>query len=196
MNSSAGKPAPKLAAALEQILDQLLILPAVVSEVLGSDPEADDYFECLLDLAERDPTFAVRVLRCANSACNAPASPIVSLEQAVQWPGTEEDLDRVDDMHWASPQELVDVERAALGHDHALLGWHACQKWSLPAPIGEVVRRHHEPLSQDPGEPLNLIRIVQWADVLSVGCRCAPVLPRQRCREPPALQGRRAALFR
>jgi HD-like signal output (HDOD) protein len=89
----------------------------------------------------------------------------------------------VDDTHWASPQELVDVERAALGYDHALLGWHACQKWSLPAPIGEVVRRHHEPLSPDPSEPLNLIRVVQRADVLSVALILHPELAQAPAEE-------------
>jgi HD-like signal output (HDOD) protein len=61
----------------------------------------------------------------------------------VQFEGAPADLTRVDDMHWASPQELIDAELSALGYDHSLLGWRACNKWSLPAAVGEVVRCTH-----------------------------------------------------
>lgn len=235
-------------AELEMKLDQLPLLPVVVTEVLALDPEADDYFDRLLRLAERDPPFAVRVLRCANSAFSAPATPIVSLYDAVRRLGTEQcaglvlalsvvkvfvprsdaqrtlwihslqtalfsrmfcerlralrvpasqaylcgllhdigrfvqfegapgDLGRIDDMHWASPQELVELERSALGYDHALLGWHACQKWSLPETIGAVVRHHHDPVAADSQAPPDLVRAVQWADELSVALIMHPDL--------------------
>jgi len=224
---------------LERKLEELPLLPAVVSEVLALSADADDYFDRLLHLAERDPPFAVSVLRCANSASSAPLSAIVSLEQAVtrlgtqrcaglilalavikvfvprsdaqrnlwihslqtalfarmfcqripelksnpaqaylcgllhdigrfvQFEGAPADLTRVDDMHWASPQELIDAERSALGYDHSLLGWHACVKWSLPAVVGQVVRRHHEVLPARCQETDELVRVVQWADKLS-----------------------------
>jgi len=224
---------------LERKLKDLPLLPAVVSEVLALDAEADDYFDRLLHLAERDPPFAVSVLRCANSASSAPLNAIVSLDQAVtrlgtqrcaglilalavikvfvprseaqrnlwihslqtallarmfcqrvpavksnpaqaylcgllhdigrfvQFEGAPKDLTRVDDMHWASPQELIDAERSALGYDHSLLGWHACTKWCLPATIGQVVRRHHEVLAARGRETDELVRVVQWADQLS-----------------------------
>ncbi len=231
---------------LERKLEELPLLPAIVSEVLALNPNADDYFDRLLHLAERDPPFAVRVLRCANSATSAPVSPIVSLHQAVmrlgtqrcaglvlalavikvfvprseaqrylwihslqtalfarmfcqripsiksnsdqaylcgllhdigrfvQFEGAPADLTRVDDMHWASPQELVDAERSALGYDHSLLGWHACKKWCLPATIGEVVRRHHEALPLVcPGSD-ELLKVVQWADTLSTALIMSP----------------------
>ena len=69
--------------ALERKLDDLPMLPAVVTGVLSLDPDDDDYFDGLLHLAERDPPFAVRVLRCANSAASAPTTPILSLQQAI-----------------------------------------------------------------------------------------------------------------
>ncbi|HXN10858.1 MAG TPA: HDOD domain-containing protein [Steroidobacteraceae bacterium] len=225
---------------LERHLERLPLLPAVVSEVLSLDPDADDYFDRLVLLAEHDPPFAVRVLGCANSAFSAPTIPIVTLHQAVMRLGSQQcarlvlalavvkvfvpnsiaqrflwihslqtalfarmfcrefpvlrpsadrayvcgllhdigrfvqleeapgDPRRVDGLHWASPAELVAIERGTLGHDHAMLGWHACRKWSLPASIGEVVRRHHEALPEQGPEAPDLVRIVQWADTLSM----------------------------
>jgi putative nucleotidyltransferase with HDIG domain len=233
---------------LERKLEELPLLPAVVSEVLALNPNADDYFDRLLRLAERDPPFAVSVLRCANSASSAPLTTIVSLEQAVtrlgaqrcaglilalavikvfvprseaqrylwihslqtalfarmfcqripsvksnaghayicgllhdigrfvQFEGAPADLTRVDDMRWASPQELIDAERSALGYDHSLLGWHACEKWRLPATIGEVVRRHHEILPIDCHGTDELVRVVQWADKLSTALIMNPAM--------------------
>ena len=233
---------------LERKLEELPLLPAVVSEVLALNANADDYFDRLLHLAERDPPFAISVLRCANSASSAPLTAIVSLDQAVtrlgtqrcaglilalavikvfvprseaqrylwihslqtalfarmfcqripavksnpgqaylcgllhdigrfvQFEGAPADLTRVDDMHWASPQELIDAERGALGYDHSLLGWHACNKWSLPATIGEVVRRHHEVLPARCQESDELVSVVQWADKLSTALMMKPAM--------------------
>jgi putative nucleotidyltransferase with HDIG domain len=104
--------------------------------------------------------------------CNADQAYLCGLlhdiGRFVQFEGAPADLTRIDDLHWASPQELVDAEHKALGYDHAMLGWQACKKWSLPESIGEVVRRHHEVLPIDSGGPDELIRVVQWADKLSV----------------------------
>jgi putative nucleotidyltransferase with HDIG domain len=240
-------PNPALAT-LEQKLDQLPLLPAVVTELLSLDPEADDYFNRLLRLAERDPPFAVRVLRCANSAYSAPRFPIVSLDEAfnrlgteqcaglvlalsvikvfaprnagqkslwvhslqtamfarlfsrwvratrvggneaylcgllhdigrfVQFEGNVDELDRVNDLEWASPDELVRVEYRELGYDHALLGFDACRKWALPESIAEVVRRHHEKLPVTPVADDWMIKVVQWADILSVTLMANPAM--------------------
>jgi putative nucleotidyltransferase with HDIG domain len=75
---------------LERRLEQLPLLPAVVSELLSLDPDANEYFDELLHLAERDPGFAARVLRCANSAYSAPLEPIVSLREAFIRLGTHQ----------------------------------------------------------------------------------------------------------
>lgn len=95
----------------------------------------------------------------------------------VQFEGAPADMCKVDDRHWASPHELVEMEREALGYDHALLGWNACKKWCLPAAIGEVVRRHHDRLPPCPSEPPDLVQIIQWADVLSIALFMKPDLP-------------------
>jgi HD-like signal output (HDOD) protein len=86
----------------------------------------------------------------------------------VQFEGAPADLSRVDDMHWSAPEELVDVERSTLGYDHTLLGWHACKKWSLPDSIGEVIRHHHDVLPATMHGQMDMIRVVQWADALSM----------------------------
>jgi putative nucleotidyltransferase with HDIG domain len=227
-------------AELERRLDELPLLPSIVGELLWLDPNSEEYFDRLLHLAERDPPFAVRVLRAANSAASAPTVPIMSLQGAVmrlgtqrcaelvlalavikvfvprteaqrflwlhslqtallarmfcqrvgavhcnadqaylcgllhdigrfvQFEGAPADLLRVNDLNWSSPEELVDAEKRSVGYDHTLLGWHACRKWSLPPAIGEVVRRHHEILGDSSSGADDLIRVVQWADHLSM----------------------------
>jgi putative nucleotidyltransferase with HDIG domain len=70
-------------------VDTLPLLPGVVSRLLALDPESDRYFEDLVSIASSEPSFAVRVLRCANSAASAPGRPITSLTQAAHRIGTE-----------------------------------------------------------------------------------------------------------
>jgi putative nucleotidyltransferase with HDIG domain len=237
-------------AQFERKLEELPLLPAVVAELLTLDPLAEDYFERLLGLAERDPPLAARVLRVANSPASAPRQPIIALRQAVTRLGAEAcgelvlamavmrvfvprseaqrglwlhalqtalaarrlcayhgpwrmlaepaylcgllhdigrfvqfeaapgDLSRVDDRHWASPRELLDVEQQALGYDHAELGYHACRKWNLPPLVAEMVRRHHDPapVESGPAGLRDLLAAVQWADHLSVALLVDPAL--------------------
>jgi putative nucleotidyltransferase with HDIG domain len=93
----------------------------------------------------------------------------------VQFEGAPADIGRIDDVHWSAPEELVEVERSALGYDHTLLGWHACKKWSLPDSVGEVILHHHDqfPPPSLPG-PIDLVRVVQWADMLSMALLLDP----------------------
>lgn len=94
----------------------------------------------------------------------------------VQCDGAPAELCNVDDRHRASPRELVEMEREALGYDHISLGWNACRKWHLPAAIGEVVRRHHDRLPACPGKAPDLVQMIQWADVLSAALFMKPDL--------------------
>jgi putative nucleotidyltransferase with HDIG domain len=94
----------------------------------------------------------------------------------VLFEGSAADLDLVNDLEWTSPDELVGVESRELGFDHALLGWRACRKWALPESVGEVVRRHHEKLPFTPRAEDSMIRVVQWADWLSVALMTNPAM--------------------
>lgn len=70
------------ARAIAERVETLPLLPGVVMRLLSLDPESEEYFDDLVDIARSEPSFAVRVLRCANSAASAPAQPITSLTQA------------------------------------------------------------------------------------------------------------------
>jgi putative nucleotidyltransferase with HDIG domain len=235
------------ASLLESRLELLPLLPAVVREIASLRPEADDYLDQLLILVERDPGLALRMLRCANSAYEAPSAPILSLHQAVRRLGTQQcvhwvhtlaaakvctishahgkvwrhsfqtalfarmfvreqpslrgkgeqayacgllhdlgrlllleavpaDLALVDGAHWSSTKGLLGAERRILGYDHAFLGWHACRQWALPDSIAEIVRRHHEDLPADGNDSLDMLRIVRWAQALSMTLLLEPEL--------------------
>lgn len=64
-------------------VDELPVLPGVLTEVLSLRPDDDDYFERLTELAERDPLFAARVITLANTARFAGRDPCVSVRTAV-----------------------------------------------------------------------------------------------------------------
>ena len=42
-----------------------------------------------------------------------------------------------------SPDERLEAERAAFGHDHAELGAQLARAWGLPEPLAELIGRHH-----------------------------------------------------
>jgi putative nucleotidyltransferase with HDIG domain len=76
-----------LAAELERKLSQadfdLPVLPEAASGILTETSRADWSVETLVALLKRDAAMAAHLLRLANSAAFRPASPIVSLHQAV-----------------------------------------------------------------------------------------------------------------
>jgi putative nucleotidyltransferase with HDIG domain len=231
--------------------EQLPLLPTVVIRVLQLDPGSDRYFEGLLAIAEEDPTFAVRLIRLANSPANAPVKPIVTIRQAVVRLGAREcaglvtalavsrvfvpttvaqrnlwlhalqtavaarvianllverrvppeqaylagllhdigrfvmfetaadDLGRVDDTHWHSPQQMLDAEHSLLGYDHVQLGALVCRRWSIPPLIAGVVSLHHDygaPRAHQATTLGALVATVQLADLLSARLIDAPEL--------------------
>ena len=239
---STATPLPR-AHELERCFDDLPVLPAVVGELLTLDRCADDFFERVLDIAERDPPLAARVLRVANSPASAPTKPVMSLLQAVTRMGAGpcaelllamsvakvfvprsavhralwlhclqtalatrsfaallapfrsqpevayvcgllHDVGRFVQIElashqlasgnassWRTPVDLVEGEHDEPDCDHALLGHLVCRRWRLPMVLGEVVRRHHEPLSVEgpiTDEADELLMLVQWADCLSL----------------------------
>lgn len=68
---------------LEEKLQDLPLLPSIVTRLLTIDPDSDDYFETLINLAEQDPPFAARILNMANSASSHPTHKITRLSQAI-----------------------------------------------------------------------------------------------------------------
>ncbi len=100
-----------------------------------------------------------------------------------------DDLSRVDERGWDSPRMLLPVEFHTLGFDHAELGARACQVWTVPQIITEVVAHHHvydfRAWSVSDPRALDLIHIVQIADFLSVLLMAEPDLPR---REPEEIE--------
>ncbi len=75
---------------LEQKIEDLPILPAVVSRLLVLDPNDDNHFEDVLKLSQEDPPFALRIIKLSNSASSSPASPITTLQNAVVRIGTKQ----------------------------------------------------------------------------------------------------------
>ncbi len=68
---------------LDEKLQELPMLPSIVTRLLTIDPDSDDYFEALVHLAEQDPPFAARILNMANSASSHPTHKITRLSQAI-----------------------------------------------------------------------------------------------------------------
>lgn len=64
-------------------LSKLPLLPAVIARLMALDRDDENYFETLLPLGEQDPTFAVRLIRLANSSAFRPVAPITDLRSAV-----------------------------------------------------------------------------------------------------------------
>lgn len=73
----------KLRNRLNRRIDELPVLPTVVSRLMTLDKEAPGFFDELLELIEADPTFAARMLSAANSAASSPRSPITSVRAAL-----------------------------------------------------------------------------------------------------------------
>ncbi len=95
----------------------------------------------------------------------------------VMFESATDDLMRVDDTHWHSPQELLDAEHALLHYDHVQLGVAVCNRWSIPQTLCDVVKLHHEyraPAALAATPLGTLVATVQFADMLSVRLIEAP----------------------
>jgi putative nucleotidyltransferase with HDIG domain len=84
-----GKSRDDRARAIAGRVETLPLLPGVVVRLLNMDPQSDQYFSDLVAIASSEPSFAIRLLRCANSAASAPRRSITSLSQAACRIGTE-----------------------------------------------------------------------------------------------------------
>jgi putative nucleotidyltransferase with HDIG domain len=76
-----------------------------------------------------------------------------------------EQLRRIDEGDWETPEALVELERSICGLTHAELGGLACDKWGLPRSIVRMVREHHaKARSADPlDEPTMIVRFADFA---------------------------------
>jgi putative nucleotidyltransferase with HDIG domain len=82
-----------------------------------------------------------------------------------------EDLQKVNESDWATPDELLASETALLGYDHAQLGALVCERWNLPSLLTEVVRLHHVavlPPHAAGGALGEDLRVVRLADTIAV----------------------------
>ena len=74
--------------ALARKIDDLPLLPQVLARIVQLDPESDRYFDEFALLAREDPALAVKVIALANSAASSPASPMISIKDALVRVGT------------------------------------------------------------------------------------------------------------
>ena len=81
-----------------------------------------------------------------------------------------EQLRKVDESNWHSPQELVKADVEIFKYTHAELGFLACRHWGLPDELAQVIRRHHEVLEGPirPGSVEAAILCIEVADLLDV----------------------------
>ncbi len=68
---------------IDRKLKSLPMLPSGVGELISLDARADDYAARVIDIAEREPALAARLLSVANGAVSAPAKPITGLREAL-----------------------------------------------------------------------------------------------------------------
>ncbi|MGB5538651.1 MAG: HDOD domain-containing protein [Gammaproteobacteria bacterium] len=75
---------------IEDQLQELPLLPVVVMKMMTLNRDDDNYFEEITQLAGQDPTFAVRLIRMANSSALASRVPITNLKSAIVRLGTSQ----------------------------------------------------------------------------------------------------------
>lgn len=82
----------------------------------------------------------------------------------------EPNLQKVDETHWANPEELIQADMETFKFTHSELGYLACKKWGLPDILADVVRRHHDELVQDPKHSVmaGVTLCLQVADRMSI----------------------------
>jgi putative nucleotidyltransferase with HDIG domain len=99
----------------------------------------------------------------------------------VMFEHSPEELGQVDET-WSNVSEMVEAELAICGYDHAELGWLACGKWAFPEKVSTLIRDHHvyesARTTQWPPEMVQLVHLVQQADMLSVAMIVNPNLTR------------------
>jgi putative nucleotidyltransferase with HDIG domain len=88
MANSAIEQRGKMLREINKAIDELPILPSAITQLIGLSISDERYFEKVKELAEQDPTFAVRLIKLANSTVNAPLFQITSINHAISRIGT------------------------------------------------------------------------------------------------------------
>ncbi|MEM9611021.1 MAG: HDOD domain-containing protein [Actinomycetota bacterium] len=78
-----------------------------------------------------------------------------------------DELRRIDEGGWASPDDLIREERSVCGLAHTEIAAVACRQWGLPSSITMVAALHHEREFPDkvPVEVVRLVRLVHFVDL-------------------------------
>ena len=69
--------------ALAKQIDNIPMLPSVITQLLSLSVDDPDYFNKVIHLAESDPTFALRTIKLSNSALFGTHQPIANIHDAV-----------------------------------------------------------------------------------------------------------------
>ncbi len=119
---------------------------------------------CSQTIAEIEPSLKIDPGQAYLSGLLHDIGRFVMLEHA------DEALQKVDESNWSNPDELVQADVDVYKFTHAELGYLACQRWRLPDDIANLVRAHHDPVSNLPavGSLEAAIAIVTIADKLSM----------------------------
>lgn len=81
-----------------------------------------------------------------------------------------ENLLKVDEFNWQTPEQLVEADVEVYKFTHSELGYRACHRWQLPDSITEIVRKHHTPIEGKitAGSSNALLYCLQVADRLAL----------------------------
>lgn len=73
-------------------IKSLPLLPSVICELMQLNPDSDDFFEKIAEIAQFEPALTTRVLSIVNSISAAPVDPVVDIHQALIRAGSDEVL--------------------------------------------------------------------------------------------------------
>ena len=73
-------------------ISSLPLLPSVVCELMSANPDDDDFFQKIADIAKYEPSLSARMLRIVNSISASPIAPVTDINQALIRAGSDEVL--------------------------------------------------------------------------------------------------------
>jgi putative nucleotidyltransferase with HDIG domain len=90
--------------------------------------------------------------------------------------GVPIEIQCADEFGWMGSEPLIAAEIAAVGIDHAEIGWRVCEQMGLPEHISEIVRYHHHDREQIEVEDidLSLLGLVQVGEFMAAFLETPP----------------------